>query len=226
MERFPEPELMSTMKQARAYAEADFEEAHSNFMACLRTHLDGLPKSGTALDLGFGAADISIRFAQEFTDWKVHGLDGSRAMLGRGNRAVVRAGLEHRITLEEMRFQEQRAPAADYTLVFSNSVLHHLKSSDIFWQSIRQHVKPGGWIFVMDLMRPKTIEHARDLADRYCCEPDVLQRDYFNSLKAAYRLDELMIQLYESGLSHLQTDNASDCHLMAWGNMPLESDFV
>ena len=226
MQRVPEPELMSTMEQARAYAEADFEEAHSNFMACLRAHLDVLPKSGTALDLGYGAADISIRFAQAFTGWTVHGLDGSRAMLGRGRRAVLRASLEHRITLEEMRLQEQRAPAADYTLVFSNSVLHHLKCPDIFWQSIRQHVKPGGWIFVMDLMRPKTIEHARELTDRYCCEPDVLQRDYFNSLKAAYRLDELVIQLHESDLSQLQTASASDCHLMAWGNMPLESDFV
>ena len=36
MERQPEPELMLGEEQARAYAEADFEEAHSRFAELLK----------------------------------------------------------------------------------------------------------------------------------------------------------------------------------------------
>ena len=66
LRRVPEPELMSAEEQARAYAGADFEEPHGNFIRLLQERLPGLPERGTALDLGCGPGDIGIRFARAF----------------------------------------------------------------------------------------------------------------------------------------------------------------
>lgn len=63
IERIPEPELMDDPEQARAYAGADFSEPHQAFVErftqCFPRH-----RPRRVLDLGCGAADITIRFAR------------------------------------------------------------------------------------------------------------------------------------------------------------------
>ena len=45
--------------------------------------------------------------------------------------------------------------------------------------------------------------------------------DFFNSLLAAYRPDEIRAQLLAVGLGdRLQIDVVSDRHLIVWGNVP------
>ena len=220
MERTPEPELMSTPEQARAYAEADFEESHGNVIQRLRERLPDLPEIGTALDLGCGPADISIRFARAFPLWKVHGVDGSPAMLTLGRETVSRAGLEGRIELVEAILPDYPAPVEAYDLVFSNSVLHHLADPATLWESVRRYAKPDGWVFVVDLMRPNSEEQVQEFGASFADEPDVLRRDYRNSLRAAYRLEEIAQQLRDNGMSQLRTATASDRHLMVWGRIP------
>ena len=221
LRRVPEPELMSAEEQARAYAGADFDEPHGNFIRRLQERLPGLPERGTALDLGCGPGDIDIRFARAFPGWKVHGLDGSAAMLALAREAVDAAGLGERIELTEALLQDRRQPAAAYDLVFSNSLLHHLEDPAVLWESVRRHARSGGHVFAMDLMRPESEGRLRELAASYRGEPEVLQRDFRNSLRAAYRLDEVRRQLEEGGLSRLRVATASDRHLIVWGRIPL-----
>ena len=221
LRRVPEPELMSAEEQARAYAGADFEEPHGNFIRLLQERLPGLPERGTALDLGCGPGDISIRFARAFPGWNVDGLDGSAAMLAIAREAIDAAGLGHRIELTEARLQEERPQAAAYDLVFSNSLLHHLEDPAVLWESIKHHGRPGGRVFAMDLMRPESESRLRELAATYRDEPEVLQRDFRNSLRAAYRLEEVRRQLEEAGMSGLEVAAASDRHLMVWGEIPV-----
>ena len=221
VQRVPEPELMSAGEQARAYAGADFEEPHGNFIRLLKERLPELPERGTALDLGCGPGDIGIRFARAFPGWNVHGLDGSAAMLALAREAVEAAGLGDRIELVEARLQDRRPPAGAYDLVFSNSLLHHLEDPAVLWESVRRHARPGGRVFAMDLMRPESESRLRELASTYRGEPEVLQRDFRNSLRAAYRLDEVRLQLEEAGMPGLQAGPASDRHLMVWGEIPV-----
>ena len=83
MQRIPEPELMTDEHQAIAYANADFEEPHSHFIELLKETIgEQLPQSGTAMDLGCGAADISIRFAKAFPNYQFDALDGADSHLG------------------------------------------------------------------------------------------------------------------------------------------------
>jgi hypothetical protein len=49
--------------------------------------------------------------------------------------------------------------------------------------------------------------------------PPVLRRDFFNSLLAAYRLEEIQQQLHDEGLSHLTAREVSDRHWAVAGKV-------
>lgn len=218
MKRIPEPELMDDDVQAQAYANANFEEPHSRFIALLRESLPDLPDHGSALDLGCGPADISIRFARAFPSWTVNGFDGSPAMLRFGREAVVAAGLQSRVSLMKVRLPEMRAPRKKYDLLFSNSLLHHLSEPSVFWRSVRRWTHERSAVFVMDLIRPDSFVHAQQLANRYTKgEPEILSRDFLNSLHAAYRIEEVKGQLKHAHLDGLHIKEVSDRHFMVWG---------
>lgn len=42
---------------------------------------------------------------------------------------------------------------------------------------------------------------------------------FFNSLLAAFRMDEIRAQLAESGLAHLRVEQVSDRHVAVWGRV-------
>jgi SAM-dependent methyltransferase len=219
VKRIPEPELMDTEEQARAYAFADFEAPHSHAIELLGERHSSLPAAGTAVDLGCGPADVSIRFARAFPSWCVHGLDGSAAMLSYGREAVARALLAERVLLFEARLPHEPAPLESYDLILSSSVLHHLDDPAALWTSVRRWGQPGTPVFVFDLLRPQTVERAHELVDENISgEPEVLQRDFRNSLFAAYSLDEVRRQLVAAQLdSTLRAEQVSNRHLIVWG---------
>src|SRR3569832_952689 len=93
MQRIPEPELMDDDAQARAYAEADFEDAHARFIALFRERFAVVDITGTVLDLGCGPADITVRFARAYPRCVVHGVVGLLVLLCFGVRCVVLVGL-------------------------------------------------------------------------------------------------------------------------------------
>ncbi len=218
MERTPEPELMIEEVQAEAYAKADFDEPHSRFISLLRECFPALPERGVALDLGCGPGDIGLRFARVFPSWMVDGLDGSPAMVRLGREAVRRAGLVGRVNLFVSRLPGGKARRESYDLVFSNSLLHHLADPGVLWSSIRRWAQTGIPIFVMDLLRPSSRRQARRLVEEYTQgEPEILKRDFHNSLLAAYRPSELRSQLRLAGLGHLQVRTVSDRHFIIWG---------
>ncbi len=217
MDRVLEPELMEQDDQARAYALADFEEPHALVLSLLLARVGALPARGVALDLGCGPADITLRVARALPGWRVDGVDGSDAMLRYGDEALARAGLGERVRLILGRLPDERLPEPAYDLVFSNSLMHHLPDPDLIWASVRRHARPGAPVFVMDLMRPESPEAAADMVERYSGgEPDVLKRDFYNSLCAALSPDEVRASLARAGLA-LSVEAVSDRHLIAWG---------
>ncbi len=218
MERIPEPELMDDAEQARAYAAADFEEPHSRFIElfgdCFGTETPG----ARVLDLGCGPADITVRFARAYPCATVDGIDGAAAMLREGERRVREAGLEGRVRLVEGYLPDCEAPQREYDIVISNSLLHHLPDPMVLWEAVNRWARPGALVFVMDLMRPQSLEEARWMVDEYVAgEPEVLRQDFHNSLLAAWRPDEIREQLAAADLSHLTVEAVSDRHLIVHG---------
>jgi len=219
MERIPEPELMDDPEQARAYASADFSEPHQAFIErfaqCFPDHA---PRR--VLDLGCGAADITIRFARAWPDCELTGVDGAPAMLTLAHEAVARAGLERRVRLKEAHLPAGTLPHRAFDTLISNSLLHHLHDPQVLWRALADHAAPRAAIFVMDLRRPDTRGQAGRLVQEYAgTEPEVLKRDFFNSLLAAYRPEEITVQLGQARLSGLRVEAVGDRHLIVHGHL-------
>jgi len=220
MERTCEPELMDDEAQARAYSEADFEAPHNHFVTLMQEAL-GDELKGRALDLGCGPADVTARVARAFPDLVIEGVDGAEAMLALGRERLAALGLDGRVRLHRC-FLPDALPGSDYDVVFSNSLLHHLHEPAVMWQSVRAAARdaaPGATsLFVMDLMRPASEEDASRLVELYAeGEPEVLRRDFYCSLLAAFRVDEVRAQLDVAGLSSLTVEAVSDRHLVVRG---------
>jgi hypothetical protein len=97
--------------------------------------------------------------------------------------------------------------------LLSNSLLHHLADPLVLWQSIRRWSLLTSAVFVMDLLRPDSLREVQRLVDHYAAdEPDVLRRDFHNSLLDAYRPDEVRDQLRRAGLRDLEVEVVSDRH--------------
>lgn len=216
MDRIPEPELMDDPKQAEAYARADFEAENQGFIERFKEYFSEFSQ-GTVLDLGCGPGDICIRFAKFYQACQVIGIDASAPMIRLGEQAVKEAGLSDRITLRCERYEEV-AGARIADAVISNSLLHHLPNPLQFWQKIRQLVKPGAPVLVMDLLRPDSPEAAQAIVDQYAAnEPDILRRDFYNSLLAAFTEDEIGSQLARMNLTRLLIDVPDDRHWVVGG---------
>ena len=221
MERVVEPELMDDEAQARAYAEADFEEPNARFVALCHEFVARLPAGAAVLDLGCGPGDITLRLAAEHPGVEVHGLDGAAAMLAFG-RAALEAddALRPRVRLIEGLVPDAELPRPAYEAVVSNSLLHHLHEPAGLWRMIRARGRAGGAVVVMDLMRPASEAAARALVDEYAGEePEVLRRDFYNSLLAAFEPGEVRQQLAAAGLGHFSVAEVSDRHLVVRGRI-------
>ena len=216
MNRVLEPELMDDSKQAEAYARADFAEENQGFVDRFKEYFPDFSQ-GKVLDLGCGPADIPIRFAKLYPACQVIGIDASAPMIHLGEQAVKQAGLADRITLRCERYEEV-AGARIVDAVISNSLLHHLPNPLQFWQKLRQLVKPGAPVLVMDLLRPESPEAAQAIVDQYAAnEPAILRRDFYNSLLAAFTEDEIGSQLARMNLTRLLIDIPDDRHWVVGG---------
>ncbi len=221
MQRRPEPELMTEAEQARAYAQADFSEPNALFIRLLDALEPGELMGARALDLGCGPADITLRFLKAYPQAKCDALDGSAAMLEQARRALDELpGLARRCRLVQDVLPSTRIPQSAYDLVLSNSLLHHLHDPQVLWQSVHTAAKPGAIVLVMDLMRPPSAMWAESLVAAYAVDaPEVLRKDFRNSLFAAFEPQEVVAQLKQVGLSELEVGVVSDRHLAVQGRL-------
>jgi len=216
MNRILEPELMEDEAQVLAYAAADFEEENQGFLDRFREYFPEFTE-GHILDLGCGPGDIPVRFARALPSCRITGVDASEPMIGLAGVAVKQAGLADRITFRCERFQGVSL-IEPVDAVVSNSLLHHVPNPLQFWYRLRQLVKPGSPVLVMDLLRPDSPEEAQAIVDRNAAkEPEILRRDFYNSLLAAFTEDEVAAQLAEMNLSRLIVDVVDDRHWVVSG---------
>lgn len=221
MHRIPEPELMDESEQALAYAQADFEEPNSRFVAEFEAQFPDFA-SGRVLDLGCGPGDIPLRIAQRHPGLSVDALDGSAAMLRHARERLARhPELAGRVRFVEGLLPGAPLPRACYDAVVSNSLLHHLHDPAVLWESLRAHGAPGARVLVMDLYRPGSPGAAQEIVEAYAAdEHEVLRRDFYNSLCAAFEPAEVRAQLAAAGLGGLAVRVVSDRHLLVSGRLP------
>ncbi len=219
MDRTPEPELMDDAEQARAYAEADFEEPNAHFLALYAEKFSDA--RGDVIDLGCGPGEITIRFAKRYPDSRVCGLDGADSMLEFGRRRLAELPeLQDRVSFVCGILPDATLPSGHFNVLISNSLLHHLHDPAVLWRTIASHSAPGASVLVMDLYRPESRDEAASIVEQHAGdEPEVLKTDFYNSLLAAFSPEEVRAQLDDAGLDGLSVEKVSDRHMLVSGSL-------
>jgi SAM-dependent methyltransferase len=221
MDRVTEPELMVDDDQAVAYSEAKFGEAHQ---AAVNRFGEVFPdfSSGRILDIACGPADITVRFARAYPEARLVGLEGSPPMLALGRQRVAEAGLDARVGFAHMVLPDpDLTQLGTFDAVVCTNSLHHFHDPGVMWEAMRATARSGAYLFVQDLYRPASPERAEAIVDESAgSEPEVLRRDFYNSLCAAFTPSEIEAQLAAAGLPGFTVGVVTDRHLAAYGTAP------
>ena len=218
MQRLPEPELMNDPEQVLAYSQADFAEAHQSIINNFCQIFPDIEPLNTVLDLGCGSGDVTVRFAQQYTNCHIDAVDGSHEMLKQAEMLIAKYSLTQRITLHLQQLPKCIFENKTFDAIISNSLLHHLHAPQHLWSTIKQFATTDTAIYVCDLFRPATTQVAQQLVDQYANnEPEILRRDFYNSLLAAFTPDEVRAQIKNTELDGLQIDKLSDRHMLIYG---------
>jgi len=210
---------MDDPAQALAYSQADFSASHGARVEMFRSLFPRLQLTGPVLDLGCGSGDVLLRFARAFPEARFVGVDGSRPMLQLAQRAIdAEPALRDRIDVRYGIIPHCDLPQAPWQLVMSHSLLHQLHEPQVLWRTIADCADGGCAVFIADLRRPASELDARRLvlaSSKH--EPEILQRDFFNSLCAAFEPEEVRAQLAAAGLAQLQLRTHDPYHLSIAG---------
>jgi len=213
VQRVLEPEVMDTWEEAIEYDAMDFLEVNTAFAT---QAMEIAPETGLILDVGTGTARIPILICQQRPQWQVVAIDLSQNMLRLGAQNVQQAGLQHQIRLECVDAKAMSYPGSHFDAVISNSIVHHLPDPLPFLQEVRRVLKPGGAIFLRDLLRPADHATVDALVAGIGTEYNRHQRQLFHdSLCAAFSLDEVQTLLEQAGLENVTLYQSSDRHWTA-----------
>ena len=214
MKRVLEPEVMDSAEETAAYDAMDHAAVNSAFVSDL---VAATPQLGgrafRALDLGTGTARIPILLCQAAPSCRCTAVDLAATMLRVGVRNLRSAGLEQRIDL--LMAGAGTLPFRDgaFTVVMSNSLIHHLPSPASAFREMRRVVAPGGVVFVRDLVRPESEAVLTGLVERYAGGETDTQRALFDaSLRAALTLEEVRALVTDLELASLRLTPTSDRH--------------
>jgi len=217
-ERVPEKELMDDVSQATAYANANFEEPHEFFVELLNSYVSNLNHS-KLLDIGTGDGDIAIRVAKKFNDSSIYGFDGSLPMLDLAKRKINENNLSERIHIEHSLIQDSPYKEISFDGIICNSVLHHVNDTKSYWNYVINKAKEKSWFFIMDLARPNSISQAESLVMLYAKnESNQLKLDFYNSLLAAYTIEEVKLQLSQACDREYVAIMVSDRHFIVFSD--------
>jgi ubiquinone/menaquinone biosynthesis C-methylase UbiE len=217
MDRILEPEIMDGEAEAVAYARADFSDSNQWYVEHLGRefgkHLTNV------VDLGCGPADVPVRIAKAHQAAHITGVDGSAEMLKIAQAAVNAAHVEQRITLHHGLLPGLALPEHSFDAILCKDMLHHLPDPQVLWSEAKRLARPGAVMYVMDLIRPDSPLEAREIVERVSAKEDpILKEDFYNSLCAAFTVDEVRAQLRAANLN-LQVEQVTDRHLRVKGHI-------
>jgi ubiquinone/menaquinone biosynthesis C-methylase UbiE len=113
-------------------------------------------------------------------------------MLQVGRDNVRKAGLETRLRLERLDAKALPFATASFGAVISNSIVHHIAEPAKVLAEMVRVLRPGGVMFVRDLLRPADEATVNHLVATYAGTANAHQQKMFeDSLRAALTLAEV-----------------------------------
>ncbi len=215
MLRTLEPEVMEDQQQALVYAQADFSSSNQWYVDhLLADYPDHL---GKVVDIGCGPGDVMLRLAAARPNARITAIDGSAAMIKLAREAVRAANLQARITPMQGYIPGLALDEHSFDAVLSKDLLHHLPDPMVLWHEAKRLGRPGAAVYVMDLIRPATPQDARNIVETIAPdEHPILKEDFYNSLCAAFTVEEARAQVKQAGLP-FEVAQVSDRHMLIKG---------
>lgn len=208
--RVLEPEVMDSPEEARDYDAMDHSTVNRVFAA---DFLAIWPGQGLILDVGTGTAQIPIELCRQSPRVEVIAVDLAEHMLNLGQENVVRAGLTNRIKLQRCDAKSLPFPDAAFAAVISNSIVHHIPEPSTVLAEMVRVVRPGGLLFVRDLLRPDEETTLQLLVRTYAGDAHAHQQQMFAaSLRAALTLAEIRQGVAALGFDPRQVQQTTDRH--------------
>lgn len=197
--RVPEPELiMDDPGQVAAYSEATKPEGLIASLYLLFAALvsEIVRPGDTVLDLGCGAGNHLVLAARLNPSVRFIASDLSEKMLATAKANLRGRGIGN-VEFQTMDMTNMNAfGAASVDAVISNLAIHHLPSFDALTrvnQEIQRVLKPGGGICVVDFVQMRSLKTVEIFARQYKdVTAEIVVRDYYNSLRAAFTRRELL----------------------------------
>jgi ubiquinone/menaquinone biosynthesis C-methylase UbiE len=216
MDRVPEPEMMDLPEEAEAYAAADFSRVNAAFVERLLESVPG--EVETLADLGCGPGDICARLRAARPGWTVVGVDAAHAMLTIAYE--TRRDADKPVFFVECDAKVLPLAKQSFSVVCSNSILHHLTAPHDFWREVGRIAMPGAFVLMRDLLRPPSATAARAIVEEHAGNESVLlQEEYYRSLLAAFTPGEVRSQLAEAGITGLSVEVITDRHMDIYGRL-------
>lgn len=203
LSRVLEPEVMDTVEEAVDYDSMDHGDVNCRFVDDLLAgwrHDDSSRSVSGCLvtDLGTGTALIPLKiFQREPGIGKTIACDLSMEMLKIADRHIQKAGAA---CIQTLFCDCKQLPIADGSqdMVISNSIVHHIPEPEHVLREAIRILKPGGLLFVRDLMRPETNERVEYFVQTYTGNDNADQQQLFRqSLHAALSVEEVSALLSE-----------------------------
>ena len=210
LERILEPEVMDSAEEAHDYDAMDHAHVNQLFVGDL---LQLRSDFANVLDVGAGTAQIPIELCRRHPTVRVVAIDMAEHMLRVGRTNVERAQLTERIELRLC--DAKQMPFADHSFngVMSNSIVHHIPEPFAVFAEMARVVKPGGLLFVRDLLRPTDLAALRGFVAKYAGDANAHQQKMFgDSLHAALTLAEVQAMVTRLGFAAETVRQTSDRH--------------
>ena len=219
LKRVLETETMDTLEEALDYDEMDHAEVNRIFvddlLACGKIE-------GEVLDLGTGPARIPLHLCHRIEEVRVCAVELAVNMLDIARNNVEVEGLTDRILLDRVDAKKLPYENQRFDVVMSNSLVHHIPDPQVVLVEITRVARPGGLVFVRDLLRPEDNFEVRRLVEQHAGDQSAHAREMFaDSLRAALELTEIRELIQRLGIEPATVQQTSDRHWTWTFNLPM-----
>lgn len=215
-----EPEMSESMEEAEEYDTIDHSAVNQKFAEDFLSAIQSKPvEMRDCLDLGTGTALIPVEICKRNRALRIMATDASIAMLEFAKYRIEVASMLERIQLHRGDAKRLVFDDCNFDFVISNSLLHHIPDPAVVLREAWRVLRPGGLLFLRDLLRPDTNESVESLVTKHASnESAVGQQLLRQSLHAALSLAELGEMLGAIGIPPQTIEVSSDRHwtVSAW----------
>lgn len=224
LQRILEPEVMDSVQDAAQYDQVNHGVVNEAFVDDLTALLQtdaalskrfeaGQPHSVSILDVGTANALIPVQLCRRHPAAHVVAIDMSVRMLDVAAKHVGTSPWQDRIQLAKVDAKDMSLETNTFDVVICKSTIHHIPAPMDCLSEIVRVSKPGGALFIRDLMRPADEQTLDLIVQTYVGnESQYAQQQYRESLHAALSLEEIRAFVTELGLNPKEVLPTSDRH--------------